>query len=106
MNPIRNSLNSEMAGAAEQAVQAAAQALGRTRQLASQAVEESGEQLRNRAYAVSDATTAAQRQLGHYARATRRYVSKQPVKSALIAAALGAAVAGLVLAMRRNSRQN
>jgi ElaB/YqjD/DUF883 family membrane-anchored ribosome-binding protein len=41
--------------------------------------------------------------VGDYAQATTRYVSEQPVKSALIAAAVGAAVAGLVLAMRRNS---
>ena len=36
--------------------------------------------------------------------ATTRYVSEQPVRSALIAAAVGAAVAALVLAMRRNRR--
>ena len=36
--------------------------------------------------------------------ATGRYVSEQPLKSALIAAAVGAAVAALVLAIRRNRR--
>ena len=41
---------------------------------------------------------------GGYAQATGRYVSEQPVRSALIAAAVGAAVAALVLAMRRNRR--
>ena len=49
---------------------------------------------------VADSAQAAQRQLGHYANATGRYVADQPLKSALIAAAIGAAVAGLVLAAR------
>jgi ElaB/YqjD/DUF883 family membrane-anchored ribosome-binding protein len=53
---------------------------------------------------VSDATAAAQRQLGEYAQATMHYVSEEPVKSALIAAAIGAAVAALVLAVRRSRR--
>ena len=59
---------------------------------------------RKSASSVSEATAAAQRQLGQYAQATGRYVSEQPVKSALIAAAIGAAVAALVLAIRRNRR--
>jgi ElaB/YqjD/DUF883 family membrane-anchored ribosome-binding protein len=54
---------------------------------------------------VSERAAAAQRQLGQYAQATGRYVSDQPVKSALIAAAVGAAVAALVLALRRNSNR-
>jgi ElaB/YqjD/DUF883 family membrane-anchored ribosome-binding protein len=59
---------------------------------------------RKGASTMSDATAAAQRQLGEYAQSTRRYVSEEPVKSALIAAAIGAAVAALVLAIRRNRR--
>jgi len=43
--------------------------------------------------------------VGEYAHATTRYVAEQPLKSALIAAAIGAAVAALVLAMRRNSNK-
>ena len=50
--------------------------------------------------AVSDRASAAQRYMGEYASAGTRYVSDHPLKSALIAAAVGAAVAGLVLAMR------
>jgi len=38
--------------------------------------------------------------MGEYASAGTRYVSDHPLKSALIAAAVGAAVAGIVLAMR------
>jgi ElaB/YqjD/DUF883 family membrane-anchored ribosome-binding protein len=51
---------------------------------------------------MGDGAQAAQRHIGRYANATGRYVMEQPLKSALIAAAVGAAVAGLVLAMRRN----
>ena len=91
-------------------------ALESTKQFASQAVGKAGEKVRDMRYGatdlarksaagVSDATAAAQRQLGHYAQATGRYVSEQPVKSALIAAAVGAAVAGLVLALRRNRQR-
>lgn len=91
----------------------AAQALDSTKQFANQAMERAGETVRDLRYgmrdlasrsatSVSDATAAAQRQLGHYAQATGRYVSEQPVKSALIAAAVGAAVAALVLAWRHN----
>jgi ElaB/YqjD/DUF883 family membrane-anchored ribosome-binding protein len=97
----------------DDALSAGAHAFETTRHLASQAIEKAGETVRDLRYGatdlarksastVSDATAAAQRQLGHYAQVTGRYVSEQPVKSALIAAAVGAAVAALVLAMRRN----
>ncbi len=54
--------------------------------------------------AVSESATAAQERLGRYASTTGRYVTEQPVKSALIAAAVGAAVAAIVLVAR--SRRN
>ncbi len=90
-------------------------ALESTRQFASQALDKAGERVRDLRYgatdlarkgasSVSEATAAAQRQLGQYAQATGRYVSEEPIKSALIAAAIGAAVAALVLAIRRNRR--
>jgi ElaB/YqjD/DUF883 family membrane-anchored ribosome-binding protein len=99
------------------ALSAGAHAFETTRHLASQAIEKAGETVRDLRYGatdlarksastVSDATAAAQRQLGHYAQVTGRYVSEEPVKSALIAAAIGAAVAALVLAMRRNRRDD
>jgi ElaB/YqjD/DUF883 family membrane-anchored ribosome-binding protein len=105
----------EALGAGHEAVGLTERALGTTKQLASQAMERAGEKVRGLGSgvkdftskgvsSVSDATTAAQRQLGQYAQATGRYVTEQPVKSALIAAAVGAAVAALVLAMRRNKR--
>jgi len=88
-------------------------ALDSTKQFANQAIEKAGETVRDLRYGVKDlaskgatsvgeARAAAQRQLGHYAQATGRYVSAQPLKSALIAAAVGATVAALVLAWRRN----
>ena len=55
--------------------------------------------------AMGEGASVAQERLGRYASTTGRYVSEQPVKSALIAAAIGAAVAGLVIAMRRSSRR-
>ncbi len=39
--------------------------------------------------------------LDHYTQAGTRYVAENPYKAALIAAAVGAAVAGLVVAWRR-----
>ena len=54
--------------------------------------------------AVGDTASAAQERLGRYAGVTTRYVSEQPVKSALIAAAIGAAVAAIVMVAR--SRRN
>lgn len=54
--------------------------------------------------AVSDGASVAQEQLGRYAGATGRYVSREPVKAALVAAAVGAAVAALMMMAR--SRRN
>ena len=51
---------------------------------------------------MGEGAAAAQRQLGQYAQATTRYVGEHPMKTALIAAGVGALVAGLVLALRRN----
>jgi ElaB/YqjD/DUF883 family membrane-anchored ribosome-binding protein len=109
------SLRAGASGYADEARGATGQALESTRQLASQAMEKAGEKVRDLRYGATDlarkgastvteATAAAQRQLGQYAQATGRYVSEQPIKSALIAAAIGAAVAALVLAIRRNRR--
>jgi ElaB/YqjD/DUF883 family membrane-anchored ribosome-binding protein len=85
--------------------------LDSTRKLASEALERAGSSMKDLRSgmqgvasrgmgAMSDRATAAQRYMGEYASAGTRYVSDHPLKSALIAAAVGAAVAGLVLAMR------
>lgn len=55
--------------------------------------------------AASESAHLAQERLGRYASATGRYVTEQPVKSALIAAAVGAAVAAIVM-VARNRRAN
>ena len=49
---------------------------------------------------MGDTASAAQQRASRYASATTRYVSEQPIRSALIAAAVGATVAAIVLVMR------
>ena len=98
---------------ADEAADAAAHALDSTRQFANQAFEKASEKARDLRYGarelasrgvstVSDATAAAQKQLGQYAQGTTRYVSEEPLKAALIAAAVGAVVAAIVVAVRRS----
>jgi ElaB/YqjD/DUF883 family membrane-anchored ribosome-binding protein len=83
------------------------------RRFAGQALERASERMRDLGFgakeiankslhSITDSAHAAQRQLGQYASTTGRYVAEQPLKSALIAAAIGAAVAGLILAIRHN----
>ena len=50
--------------------------------------------------AMGEGASVAQERLGRYASTTGRYVTEQPVKSALIAAAIGAAVAAIVMVAR------
>lgn len=52
----------------------------------------------------AEAREKAQQSLTRYASATSQYVSEQPVRSVLIAAAVGAAVALLVSASRNRNR--
>lgn len=75
--------------------------LENTRKIASEAMDRTSEKLRDLRSTMNESTAAAQRQLGEYAQATTRYVGEHPMKTALIAAAVGAAVAGLVIALRR-----
>lgn len=85
--------------------------LDNTRQLAAHAMEraegtakdwrDSVQGAANRSmHALGDHAAAAQRQLGVYAQNSTRYVAEHPMKSALIAAAVGAAIAGIVVALR------
>lgn len=93
------------------------QTLENTRRLASEALERASntvKDLRANAQdaasrgmsAVSGRASAARGYVGEYARTGTRYVADNPLKSALIAAAVGAAVAGLVLAMRHRRDSN
>jgi ElaB/YqjD/DUF883 family membrane-anchored ribosome-binding protein len=50
--------------------------------------------------AAAETSAQAQKHINRYADVTGKYVSDQPVKSVLIAAAVGAAVAALVIALR------
>lgn len=91
---------------AEEARGLAGQALESTREFANQAFEKAGEKVRDLRYGVKDLASKGVSSMGSYAQATRGYVTEQPVKSALIAAAIGAGVAALVLALRRNRRND
>lgn len=71
-----------------------------TRRMASEALERAAGTMKDLRSGVSDRASTAQRYMGEYASVGTRYVADHPLKSALIAAAVGAAVAGLYLAMR------
>lgn len=97
------SLRTSASSYEDEARGATAHALESTREFANQALERAGEKVRDLRYGVKDLANKSVSSVGEYAHATTRYVAEQPLKSALIAAAVGAAVAALVLAMRRNS---
>lgn len=93
------------------------QMLDQTRRLANDAMERANSRLKdvggtvqslaNRGLnTVGDSALAAQRHLTDYARTSGRYVADHPMKSALIAAAVGAAVAGLIIALRNRSHRD
>jgi uncharacterized membrane protein YtjA (UPF0391 family)/ElaB/YqjD/DUF883 family membrane-anchored ribosome-binding protein len=75
--------------------------LDSTRKMANQAMERASGMATRGYDAVSESALAAQRQLNEIAHRGTRYVADHPMKTALIAAAVGAAVAGIVLALRR-----
>lgn len=104
MNIIRSLRGSGETAYAEDPRGMAAHAMDTTREMAGTALERAGERMRDLRYGMRDMASRGANSMGEYAHATSRYVSEQPLKSALIAAAIGAAVAGLVLAMRRNRR--
>ncbi|MEJ8839259.1 hypothetical protein [Ramlibacter sp. AN1133] len=74
--------------------------LDSTRKMAADALDRASASMKDLRSGVSERATAAQRYMGEYARTGTRYVSEHPMKSALIAAAVGAAVAGLIIALR------
>jgi ElaB/YqjD/DUF883 family membrane-anchored ribosome-binding protein len=93
------------------------QTLENTRRLASEALERASTTVKEMRSGVRDAASrgldaaseraaAARGYVSEYARTGTRYVADNPLKSALIAAAVGAAVAGLVLAMRHRRDLN
>lgn len=82
------------------------EALDSTRRLANQAMERASNTVKGLRSGMSERASAAQRYMGDYATVGKTYVSEHPLKSALIAAAIGAAVAGLVIALRRRDSDN
>jgi len=85
----------------QEAASTAAHTLESTREFAAQALERAAEKMRDLRYGVADTASAAQRQVGRYADATRVYVAEQPVRSAVIAAGVGALIMAAILITRR-----
>lgn len=80
--------------------------LDSTRRMAAEALDRANSTMKDLRSGMSDRASAAQRYMGEYAGYGTRYVADHPLKSALIAAAVGAAVAGLVIAMRHRREIN
>mgnify|MGYP001553334878 CR=1 FL=1 len=90
---------------ANHVMKSAEQAYGATRQLADDSLEQAQRIARRGLEAATDAGMQAKTALVRYADNTSDYVANRPMKSALIAAAAGAAIATLLLsARRRNGR--
>jgi ElaB/YqjD/DUF883 family membrane-anchored ribosome-binding protein len=99
------SMRADAGNYADDARGLASQALDSTREYANDAFDKAGARMRDLRDNVKDLASRSANSVGDYAQATTRYISDEPLKSALIAAAIGAAVAGLVIAMRRSSRR-
>lgn len=111
----RTPAGTRLSDAAQQALGATTQAIDSSRELASKTAARIGatardlrdgaaDLARTTAESVGETTDAAQRRVGKLARAARRRVEDEPVKAALIAAAVGAAAAALVMAFLRGRR--
>lgn len=77
-----------------------------TRRMAQDALERASSTMRDLRSGMSDRASVAQRYMGDYAAAGKTYVTEHPLKSALVAAAVGAAVAGLIIALRHRRELN
>lgn len=94
---VTKPLNTSTPGVAEEARRATAQALEKAGELAA----DTGRKVRA---GLEDASATAQYQLDRYGRLSRRFVADRPLASALIAAAAGAAVVAVALALLRKRR--
>ena len=97
------SIRSDASGYADDARGIASQALESTREYANQAFDRAGARLGDLRSNIKDMTSRGSNSVGEYAQATTRYIADEPLKAALVAAAIGAAVAGLVIALRRTN---
>ena len=95
---------------ADDARQTANEAVESTRAYAQNAVNAAGEKVRelrrDAEPAVEQLAARAQRRIGQAADVTGRYISDQPVRSVLIAAAAGAAITALIVLASRRSRDD
>lgn len=96
-------LRTEAGAYADDARTLASQALDNTREYANEAFDRAGARMRDLRSGMKDIASRGASNVGDYSRATTRYIADEPIKAALIAAAIGAAVAGLVLALRRSN---
>lgn len=101
----RSKTAAEARTSADHAANAGSHALDATREFAAQALERAAEKMRDLRYGVADTAATAQHQMARYANATSRYVAEQPVRSALIAAAVGALVMAAILYARREDER-
>ncbi|MGH8337424.1 MAG: hypothetical protein ACRETL_11525, partial [Gammaproteobacteria bacterium] len=82
----------------------AQQVYGATRQFADDSLEQAQRVTRRGLEAATDAGSQAKRALTRYADSTGDYVANQPMKSVLIAAAAGAAIATFTLLLSGRRR--
>lgn len=88
---------------ANHVLKSAERAYDMTRNLADESLDQAQRLARHGLDAASDAGARAQKSLARYADSTGAYVAKQPIKSVLIAAAAGAAIATLLVSVRRRN---
>jgi ElaB/YqjD/DUF883 family membrane-anchored ribosome-binding protein len=112
----RSSVAADMSAAAKQALHATGAVLGDGKDLAGQVAEKVGDTVRDLrdgasaaaargADSLGETAAAAQRRLRRYERAATRSMASQPVKTALVAAAVGAGLTALLLALARGRRR-
>lgn len=82
----------------------ASQTLEHAREAAAHAMDSAASTLKTWRDSALDSAHTAQRHLAQYAQSTGRYVTEQPVRTALIAAAVGALIAGAIVLARRNGK--
>lgn len=92
-------LSKDVTGAAEEARRATTHALEKAGEMASDTT-------RKVRAGFADASATAQYKWGRYSRASRRFLAERPVASALVAAAVGATIVAVALAMLRNRRDH
>lgn len=72
-----------------------------TREFAAQALERAADRMRELRHGMADTASSAQRRVYRYTSATSRFIADQPLRSALIAAGVGALVMAAALVARR-----